>query len=148
MLYALNCWTFDSFCPSCSHLVHCRAQQELLQHARAPPCHAASTVKSRLEIKHGGAVVGELFRCCVLGEIVMSGRGRGKSFGNLEAIGIKPGDRIPPPILQPPPLYSPRLRVRRLGLSQTDHDLLCIKQKPRQFLRQSPFLLKSEKRNF
>ena len=106
-------------------------------------------VTSRLEIKHGGAVVGELFRCCVVGEIVMSGRGRGrgrgKSFGNLEAIGLKPGDRIPPPILQPPPLYPPRVRrPLELDLSQTDHDLLCIKQRLRQFMRQSPFFLKSE----
>ena len=38
-------------------------------------------VTSRLEIKHGGAVVGELFRCCVLGEIVMSGRGKGRGRG-------------------------------------------------------------------
>ena len=73
------------------------------------------------------------------------GRGRGKSFGNLEAIGINPGDRIPPPILQPPPLYPPRVRrPLELDLSQTDHDLLCIKQGLRQFMRQSPFFLKTE----
>ena len=98
-------------------------------------------VTSRLEIKHGGAVVGGLFRCCVLGEIVMSGRGRGKSFGSLEAIGIKPGDRIPPPILQPTASSVSSLSTYA---KSPDHDLLCIKQRLRQFMRQFHFFLKSE----
>lgn len=74
-----------------------------------------------------------------------TGRGRGKSFGNLEAIGLKPGDGVPPPILQPPPLYPPKLR-RPLELSDTEYDrnLLSIKQGLRQFMRHSPFFVKPD----
>ena len=74
-----------------------------------------------------------------------AGRGRGKGLGNLEAFGLKPGDGLPPPILQPPPLYPPTQR-KPLELSSTEADLylLCVKQELRHFMRQSPFFLKPE----
>ena len=71
------------------------------------------------------------------------GRGRGRSFGNLDVLGIVPGE-APTPILQPPPLY-PRLDRRPLELSNTETDeyLLSVKQDLRQFMKQSPFFLKA-----
>ena len=80
-----------------------------------------------------------------------AGRGRGKGLGNLEALGLKPGDGLPPPILQPPPLYPPtQRRPLELSSTETDRYLLCVKQELRQFARQSPFFLKPEnvKKNF
>lgn len=80
-----------------------------------------------------------------------AGRGRGKGFGNLEALGLKPGDGLPPPILQPPPLYPPTQRKPlELSSTETDRYLLCVKQELRQLACQSPFFLKPEniKKNF
>lgn len=74
-----------------------------------------------------------------------AGRGRGRAHGNLEALGLKPGDGLPPPILQPPPLYPPKdRRPLELSATDTDQDLLCIKQGLRLFMRQSPYYLKPE----
>lgn len=72
------------------------------------------------------------------------GRGRGKSFGGLEALSIIPGEPIPPPILQPPPLF-PLLAQKPLELrsSKSEEYLLSVKQDLRQFMRQSPFHLKA-----
>ena len=79
---------------------------------------------------------------------IMSGRrgGRGRvGRSNLEAIGIAPGESLPPPILQPPPLYPPMER-RPLELSNTETDryLVGIKQEFQQRMQQSPFYLKSD----
>ena len=78
----------------------------------------------------------------------MSGRRGGRGRGgrtNLEAIGISPGESVPPPILQPPPLYPPMER-RPLELSNTETDryLVSVKQEFQQHMQQSPFYLKSD----
>ena len=73
------------------------------------------------------------------------GRGRGKSFGGLEALSIIPGEPVPPPILQPPPLF-PRLDQKPLELhsNKSEEYLLSVKQDLRQFMKQSPFHLKAD----
>lgn len=75
------------------------------------------------------------------------GRGRGgKSFGNLEALGLSSGDSLPPPILQPPPLYPPMERPPlELSATEADEDILFYKQNLRHWMRSSPFYIKSEK---
>lgn len=73
------------------------------------------------------------------------GRGRGKPFGgNLELLGLSPGQPAPPPILQPPPDFPP-LDRRPLELRATDVDeyLLTVKQELRQQIKQSHFYLKA-----
>ena len=72
------------------------------------------------------------------------GRGRGRSLGNLEALGIAPGEPPPQPILQPPPLFPP-LDQKPLELSKTDASeyLLSVKQEFRQSMKQSPFYLRA-----
>ena len=74
------------------------------------------------------------------------GRGRGASKGiisNLEALGIKSRDSIPPPLLHPPPLF-PQLERKPLELKndETSRYLLCVKQELQNQMRQSPFYLK------
>ena len=73
------------------------------------------------------------------------GRGRGKPFGgNLELLGLSPGQPAPPPILQPPPDFPP-LERRPLELRATDVDEyhLTVKQELRQQMKQSHFYLKA-----
>lgn len=73
------------------------------------------------------------------------GRGRGKPFGgNLELLGLSPGQPAPPPILQPPPDFPP-LDRRPLELRATDVDeyLVTVKQELRQQMKQSHFYLKA-----
>ena len=73
------------------------------------------------------------------------GRGRGKSFGgNLELLGLSPGQPAPPPILQPPPDFPPLdrkpLELRSL---EVDGYLLTLKQDFREQMKQSHFYLKA-----
>ena len=72
------------------------------------------------------------------------GRGRGRNLGNLEVLVIQPGEPPPPPILQPPPLFAP-LDKRPLELNSTpvDEYMLSLKLELRQFMKQSPFHLKT-----
>ena len=73
------------------------------------------------------------------------GRGRGKPFGgNLELLGLSPGQPAPPPILQPPPDFPP-LDRKPLELRALDMDryLLTVKQEFREQMRQSHFYLKA-----
>ena len=76
----------------------------------------------------------------------MSGRsrGRGQRHTNLESLGIKPGDNIPPPILQPPPTFPP-LERKPLDLSNTSYyqALLVKKQDLEQSMKELPFYLKA-----
>lgn len=70
------------------------------------------------------------------------GRGRG-GRSNLEAIGIPPGESVPPPILQPPPLYPPmERRPLELSDSESDQYLVRVKEEFQLFMHQSPFNLK------
>ena len=57
-------------------------------------------------------------------------------------LGLKPGDGLPPPILQPPPLFPP-FDKRPLDLSETETDayLLMVKQEIRQGMLTSPYHL-------
>ena len=73
------------------------------------------------------------------------GRGRGKPFGgNLELLGLSPGQPAPPPILQPPPDF-PTLDRKPLELRalESDEYLLTVKQEFREEMRQSHFYLKA-----
>lgn len=76
----------------------------------------------------------------------MSGKrkvGAGQRPSNLQALGISPGEKIPPPILQPPSLFPPHQR-KPLQLSKTLHDqvLLAKKQALCLALKESRFYLK------
>ena len=77
----------------------------------------------------------------------MSGRsrGRGQRHTNLESLGIKPGDNIPPPILQPPPTFPP-LERKPLDLSNTSYYqvLLTKKQDLEKSMKELPFHLKAQ----
>lgn len=70
------------------------------------------------------------------------GRGRGSRLAELESLGIKPGDGVPPPILQPPGVYPPLAR-QPLDLSNTDADqyMLMVKQKHSVAAKQLPFYI-------
>ena len=73
------------------------------------------------------------------------GRGRGKPFGgNLELLGLSPGQPAPPPILKPPPNFPP-LDRKPLKLRALDVDEYCltVKQEFREHMRQSQFSLKA-----
>ena len=83
--------------------------------------------------------------------VVMSGkrgRGRGSRLADLESLGIKPGDGVPPPILQPPGLYPPMER-RPLDLSNTEADryMLAVKQDHVVVAKQLPFYITRDTRH-
>ena len=65
--------------------------------------------------------------------------------GSLEAIGISHGDSVPPPILQPPPLY-PNLSRCPLPLedSEVNQYLVAIKQEFRTAMTRTPHFLRVE----
>jgi DNA-directed RNA polymerase III subunit RPC7 len=73
------------------------------------------------------------------------GRGRGKPFGgNLELLGLSPGQPAPPPILQPPPDFPPLDRKPlQLRALEVDEYHLTVKQEFREQIRQSQFYLKA-----
>jgi len=68
--------------------------------------------------------------------------------GSFEAIGISPGDSVPPPTLQPPPLY-PNLSRCPLPLedSEVNQYLVAIKQEFRTAMARTPHFLKAEDSN-
>ena len=76
------------------------------------------------------------------------GRRRGSRLADLESLGIKPGDGVPPPILQPPGLYPP-LERRPLDLSNTEADqyMLAVKQDHAVVAKQLPFYITRDTRH-
>lgn len=75
------------------------------------------------------------------------GRGRGKPF---EALGLAPGESVPPPTLQPPPLF-PALDRKPLELksSEVENYHVIIKKDLKQYMLNSPFhLLRSTSNSF
>ncbi|XP_069734475.1 DNA-directed RNA polymerase III subunit RPC7-like [Phaenicophaeus curvirostris] len=71
------------------------------------------------------------------------GRGRGQMTFNVEAVGIGKGDALPPPTLQPSPLFPP-LEQRALGLPGGEEGdyVLALKQELRGAMRSLPYFIK------
>ena len=84
------------------------------------------------------------FFCCIVEMSRGRGRGRGVGRGNLEALGLSPGEAAPPPILQPPPLF-PALDHKPLDLksSAINDYLVSISHDLKQSMIQSPFHLRT-----
>ncbi|XP_043935927.1 DNA-directed RNA polymerase III subunit RPC7-like isoform X1 [Protopterus annectens] len=77
----------------------------------------------------------------------MAGRGRGRGRGqmtfNVEAVGIGKGETLPPPTLQPPPLF-PALDYKPVPL-QTGEEveyMLALKQELRGAMKSLPYYVK------
>ncbi|XP_069796460.1 DNA-directed RNA polymerase III subunit RPC7-like [Narcine bancroftii] len=71
------------------------------------------------------------------------GRGRGQMTFSVEAVGIGKGEVLPPPTLQPPPLY-PALEFKAVPL-QTGEEveyMLALKQELRGAMRSLPYYVK------
>uniref|UniRef100_A0A8C5IX08 Uncharacterized protein n=1 Tax=Junco hyemalis TaxID=40217 RepID=A0A8C5IX08_JUNHY len=68
----------------------------------------------------------------------MAGRGRGRGRGqmtfNVEAVGIGKGDALPPPTLQPAPLFPVSPPVTREG-----EYMLALKQELRRAMKGLPY---------
>uniref|UniRef100_V9LF09 DNA-directed RNA polymerase III subunit RPC7 n=1 Tax=Callorhinchus milii TaxID=7868 RepID=V9LF09_CALMI len=74
----------------------------------------------------------------------MAGRGRGRGLTfNVEVVGIKKGDSLPPPTLQPPPLF-PSLQCKALPLHSGEEAeyMLALKQELRGAMRGLPYYVK------
>ncbi|NXR48102.1 RPC7L polymerase, partial [Hippolais icterina] len=77
----------------------------------------------------------------------MAGRGRGRGRGqmtfNVEAVGIGKGDALPPPTLQPSPLF-PALERRAAPLpgGEEGEYMLALKQELRRAMRGLPYFVK------
>uniref|UniRef100_A0A674H2J2 RNA polymerase III subunit GL n=1 Tax=Taeniopygia guttata TaxID=59729 RepID=A0A674H2J2_TAEGU len=77
----------------------------------------------------------------------MAGRGRGRGRGqmtfNVEAVGIGKGDALPPPTLQPAPLF-PALERRAAPLpgGEEGEYMLALKQELRRAMRGLPYFVK------
>ncbi|XP_064494539.1 DNA-directed RNA polymerase III subunit RPC7-like isoform X2 [Pseudopipra pipra] len=77
----------------------------------------------------------------------MAGRGRGRGRGqmtfNVEAVGIGKGDALPPPTLQPSPLF-PALEHRAAPLpgGEEGEYMLALKQELRRAMRGLPYFIK------
>uniref|UniRef100_A0A8C3Y6J8 DNA-directed RNA polymerase III subunit n=1 Tax=Catharus ustulatus TaxID=91951 RepID=A0A8C3Y6J8_CATUS len=77
----------------------------------------------------------------------MAGRGRGRGRGqmtfNVEAVGIGKGDALPPPTLQPSPLF-PALERRAVPLpgGEEGEYMLALKQELRRAMRGLPYFVK------
>lgn len=73
------------------------------------------------------------------------GRGRGSAKGitNIEALGIKSRDAIPPPLLHPPPLFPPLERKPlELKNDETTRNILTCKKDYESQIRNSPFYIR------
>lgn len=73
------------------------------------------------------------------------GRGRGKGIsrsGLLEGFPLPAGERLPPPILTPPPPYPP-LERRPLEMKMTEGEkyIVALKQELREYMAGSPFFV-------
>ncbi|KAL2307048.1 hypothetical protein Nmel_005002 [Mimus melanotis] len=77
----------------------------------------------------------------------MAGRGRGRGRGQMtfsvEAVGIGKGDALPPPTLQPSPLF-PALERRAAPLpgGEEGEYMLALKQELRRAMRGLPYFVK------
>ncbi|NXO28925.1 RPC7L polymerase, partial [Cisticola juncidis] len=71
------------------------------------------------------------------------GRGRGQMTFNVEAVGIAKGDALPPPTLQPSPLF-PVLERRAAPLpgGEEGEYMLALKQELRRAMRGLPYFVK------
>ena len=74
-------------------------------------------------------------------------RGSGQQAPNLEGLGMAPGEKLPPPILQPPPLFPPlglEKKPLKLDPTRTQHyqDLVLTKASLRAAMQDSVFYLR------
>ncbi|XP_075031998.1 DNA-directed RNA polymerase III subunit RPC7-like isoform X2 [Calonectris borealis] len=77
----------------------------------------------------------------------MAGRGRGRGRGqmtfNVEAVGIGKGDALPPPTLQPSPLFPPlEHRAAPLPGGEEGEYMLALKQELRGAMKGLPYFVK------
>ncbi|XP_069508679.1 DNA-directed RNA polymerase III subunit RPC7-like isoform X1 [Ambystoma mexicanum] len=77
----------------------------------------------------------------------MAGRGRGKGRGqmtfNVEVVGIGKGDTLPPPTLQPPPLFpSMDYKPVPLLMGEEVEYMLALKQELRGAMKNLPYFVK------
>ncbi|KAG8517574.1 DNA-directed RNA polymerase III subunit RPC7-like [Galemys pyrenaicus] len=71
------------------------------------------------------------------------GRGRGQLTFNMEAVGIGKGDALPPPTLQPSPLFPPlEFRPVPLPAGEEGEYVLALKQELRGAMRQLPYFIR------
>ncbi|EAW71412.1 polymerase (RNA) III (DNA directed) polypeptide G (32kD) like, isoform CRA_a [Homo sapiens] len=71
------------------------------------------------------------------------GRGRGQLTFNVEAVGIGKGDALPPPTLQPSPLFPPlEFRPVPLPSGEEGEYVLALKQELRGAMRQLPYFIR------
>ncbi|KAL1772401.1 DNA-directed RNA polymerase III subunit RPC7-like isoform X1 [Sigmodon hispidus] len=71
------------------------------------------------------------------------GRGRGQLTFNMEAVGIGKGDALPPPTLQPSPLFPPlESRPAPLPAGEEGEYVLALKQELRAAMRQLPYFIR------
>ncbi|XP_004689636.1 PREDICTED: DNA-directed RNA polymerase III subunit RPC7-like [Condylura cristata] len=71
------------------------------------------------------------------------GRGRGQLTFNMEAVGIAKGDAVPPPTLQPSPLFPPlEFRPVPLPSGEEGEYVLALKQELRGAMRQLPYFIR------
>uniref|UniRef100_G3T6N8 DNA-directed RNA polymerase III subunit n=1 Tax=Loxodonta africana TaxID=9785 RepID=G3T6N8_LOXAF len=71
------------------------------------------------------------------------GRGRGQLTFNVEAVGIGKGDALPPPTLQPSPLFPPlEFYPVPLPSGEEGEYVLALKQELRGAMRQLPYFIR------
>ncbi|XP_064354990.1 DNA-directed RNA polymerase III subunit RPC7-like isoform X1 [Dromaius novaehollandiae] len=71
------------------------------------------------------------------------GRGRGQMTFNVEAVGIAKGDALPPPTLQPSPLFPPlESRPAPLPGGEELEYMLALKQELRGAMKNLPYFVK------
>ncbi|XP_075593360.1 DNA-directed RNA polymerase III subunit RPC7-like isoform X2 [Balearica regulorum gibbericeps] len=71
------------------------------------------------------------------------GRGRGQMTFNVEAVGIGKGDALPPPTLQPSPLFPPlEHRAAPLPGGEEGEYMLALKQELRGAMKNLPYFVK------
>jgi len=75
----------------------------------------------------------------------MAGRGRGRGASlsfNVSQLGFAPGEKVPGPVLQPPPTYpTPENRPLPLDLGEAGEYLVLIKQNHAAYMREAPSFL-------
>ncbi|XP_036045952.1 DNA-directed RNA polymerase III subunit RPC7-like isoform X2 [Onychomys torridus] len=71
------------------------------------------------------------------------GRGRGQLTFNMEAVGIGKGEALPPPTLQPSPLFPPlEFHPVPLPAGEEGEYVLALKQELRGAMRQLPYFIR------
>ncbi|KAM9515133.1 DNA-directed RNA polymerase III subunit RPC7-like isoform 1-T1 [Guaruba guarouba] len=95
---------------------------------------------------------GHTWSCCACAGAprappAMAGRGRGRGRGqmtfNVEAVGIGKGEALPPPTLQPSPLFPPlEHRAAPLPGGEEGEYVLALKQELRGAMRNLPYFVK------